>query len=222
MKYDLLYQPSYAVARVKLDLGESVRAESGAMVSMSPSIEMESKMQGGIGKMFGRLLGGESIFQTTFMAKHGPGEVLLAPSGPGDIIAVEPGMGLMVTSGCYLAGDVTLELETQANLRNFFGGEGLFIMRVSGQGTVLLSSFGAIHAVQLAPGQPYIVDTGHLVAFSQGMGYEIRKASRSFIGSFTSGEGLVVQLTGPGIVYIQTRMPQAFASQLSPYLPSRG
>lgn len=222
MQTEILYSPAYSVARVILAPGEGIRAESGAMMSMSPTIEMESKMQGGLGKAFGRLLGGESVFQTNFIAKHGPGEIMLAPSGPGDILLTQPNTGLMVTSGCYLAGDLNLQIETQANLRGFFAGEGLFMMRVFGPGDLLLSSFGAIHALQLQPGQPYVVDTGHLVAFTQGMGFEVRRAARSLLGSFTSGEGVVVVLTGPGLVYTQTRTVANFAGLIRPFIPSGG
>lgn len=222
MNHQILYSPSFAVARVMLDPGQSVRAESGAMVSMSPTVEVRSNIHGGIGKALGRIFGGESIFQTTFIAETHPGEVILAPSGPGDIIVTEPAAGLMVTSGCFLACDPQIELTTHASARNFFSGEGLFLMQATGPGHMLLSSFGAIHSIELAPGQPYVVDTGHLVAFSSGMGYEIRTAAKGWLGSFTSGEGVVVRLTGPGFVHIQTRTPSAFASLLGPHLPNRG
>lgn len=223
MRHEILYQPSYAIARLLLEHGESVRAESGAMVSMSPTITLESKIHGGIGKMFGRLLGGESAFQTTFTASHGPGELMLAPSAPGDIFAMPlAGNAMMVTSGCYLAGDVGLQMETQASFKGLFGGEGLFMMRIFGQGLLLLSSFGAIHALQLAPGQPYVVDTGHLVAFSDGMGFQVRRAARSLLGSLTSGEGYVCEMTGPGLVYIQTRTPMGFGSWVGNFIPRSG
>ncbi len=222
MRHSILYQPSYAVAKVLLDQGEVIRAESGAMVGMSPTIQIESKMTGGIGKAIGRLFGGESLFQTTFTATQGPGEVLLAPSGPGDIFAVEPGPGLMVTSGCYLAGDQSLNFETVASFKGFFSGEGLFMMRATGPGQMLLSSFGAIHAIELQPGQPYIVDSGHIVAFSAGMGYELRRAASGILNTLKSGEGVVVHLTGPGILYLQTRTPGGFAQLLGPYLPRSG
>jgi uncharacterized protein (TIGR00266 family) len=223
MKYELLYQPSFAVARIMLDPGDGIRAESGAMVSMSPTITMESKMHGGIGKAIGRLFGGESAFQTTFTATQGAGEVLLAPPAVGDIVSMNlNGEGMMVTSGSYLAGDLSLNVETKATLKGFFAGEGLFIMRVSGSGALLLSAFGAIHALQLQAGQPYIVDTGHIVAFSETMGYEVRRAARSLFGSFTSGEGFVAHFTGPGLLYTQTRSPQSFAPWLGQFLPRSG
>ncbi|MBV6457978.1 MAG: hypothetical protein HONBIEJF_01099 [Fimbriimonadaceae bacterium] len=222
MQVELLYQPSFTVARLLLEPGEAVRAESGAMLSMSPTITLESKASGGLGKMFGRLLGGESLFQTTFTATSGAGEVLLAPPGPGDVVALQlQNQSLMVTSGCYLAGDMNLDMQTQANLRAFFGAEGLFIMRISGSGWLLLSAFGAIHTVEVPPGVPYIVDTGHLVAFTEGMRYELRKATRGLLGTITSGEGIVAELTGPGRIYIQTRAPQAFAGWIWPMFPKQ-
>lgn len=223
MRYEVLYQPSYAVARVLLEMGEAIRAEGGAMLSMSPTLHLESKMQGGIGKMFGRLLGGETLFQSTFTATAGAGELLLAPATPGDIVAMHlNGQPLIVTSGCYLAGDVNLGMETIASLKGFFSGESLFMLRMTGAGLLLLSSFGAIHPIQLGPGQQYIVDTGHLVAFSDGMGYQLRRATKSLLGTLTSGEGVVVELTGPGIVYMQTRTPQGFGAWVNSFLPVRG
>jgi uncharacterized protein (TIGR00266 family) len=223
MKYEILYQPSFAVARVMLDPGDSVRAESGAMMAMSATVSLQSKAHGGIGKALGRLLGGESAFQTTYSATNGAGEVLFAPAMPGDIMPIQlQNQAMVVTSGSFLACDLGIEIQTQANLRGFFAGESVFMLRAAGSGTLLVNSFGAIHAVQLAPGQPYIVDTGHLVAFSEGMGFELRKATQGLLQSFTSGEGIVVQLTGPGIVYTQTRTPQGFGAWLSGLIPGRG
>lgn len=219
MRVELLYQPAFTAARILLEMGEGVRAESGAMASMSSSIVLESKGTGGLGKMFGRMLGGESMFQTTFTAQTGPGEVILAPSMPGDIAALQVVQPLMVTSGCFLACDLSLTTETVASMKGFFGGEGLFMLRMVGQGQLLLSSFGAIHPIQLGPGQQYIVDTGHLVAFTEGMGYSLRRASRSLLGSFTSGEGIVAEMTGPGVVYMQTRTPQGFAAWMGGLMP---
>ncbi len=220
MRHELLYQPSFAVARILLDPGDGIRAESGAMVSMSPTVTMESKMAGGIGKAIGRLFGGESAFQTTFTATHGAGEVILAPPSIGDIIALNLNSeGLMVTSGCYLAGDLSLNIETKASVKGFFAGEGLFIMRVSGSGVLLVSAFGAIHPLRLEAGQPYIVDTGHIVAFSETMNYEVRRAAKSLFGSLTSGEGFVAHFTGPGLLYTQTRSPQGFGPWIGQFVP---
>lgn len=223
MKHELLYRPTFSVARVLLDPGETIRAESGAMVSMSPNISIESKAQGGLGKALGRLLTGESFFQTTFTATQGSGEVILAPSSLGDIFTIDigPQGGYMVTSGCYLASDHSLNIETKMSGRGFFAGEGLFLMRISGHGTLLVSCFGAVHAVQLQAGQPYVVDTGHIVAFQDTMQYNVRTVARGLMQSWKSGEGFVAEFVGPGVVYIQTRAPQSFGPWLSQYIPSR-
>lgn len=223
MTYELLDRPSFSVAKVTLQHGEAIRAEAGAMLAMSPTVELESKGAGGLGKMLGRMLGGESMFQTTFTATRGAGEVLLAPPAPGDIIAIPmQGSSLMVTSGCYLAGDTSLTMETQANLRGFFGGEGLFMLRVRGTGVLLLSAFGAVQRIDLQAGEAYTVDTGHLVAFSEGTGYTLRKAARGLMGTITSGEGIVADLSGPGSVWIQTRTPAGFAAWMAGLMPNRG
>jgi uncharacterized protein (TIGR00266 family) len=222
MHFELLYQPSFAVARLLLEPGDGIRAESGAMVGMSPTITMESRAAGGVGKALGRLLGGESFFQTTFTATHGPGELLLAAASIGDILPLHLNAeGYMVTSGCYLAGETGLQIETKASARSFLAGEGLFIMRVSGSGHLFLSSFGAIHGVNLMAGQPYVVDTGHIVAFTDTMHYEVRSASRSLFGSWKSGEGFVAQFTGPGTVYLQTRSPQGFGPWIGRFVPGK-
>ena len=220
MKHELLYKPVFAAARVMLDPGDAIRAESGAMVSMSPTITIESKATGGLGKALGRLLGGESFFQTTFTATHGPGEVILAPSALGDIIQLDvTGNGWMVTSGCYLASDIGIQTETKMSGKAFFGGEGMFLLRASGAGQMLVASFGAIHAVQLMPGQQYVVDTGHIVAFNETMNYQVRTAAKGLMSSLTSGEGFVAEFMGPGILYLQTRAPQAFGPWISQFVP---
>lgn len=193
------------------------------MVSMSPTVVLESKMQGGIGKALGRMFGGESLFQTTFTATHGPGEVLLAPAAIGDIMPIElQNQAIMVTSGCFLAADTSLQMETKLSGRAFFSGEGMFLMRFFGTGSLILSSFGAIHQVEIPAGMTYTVDTGHIVAFSEGMGYNVRTATKSLFGSFTSGEGFVADITGPGRLLIQTRAPHAFGPWLSSFIPRSG
>ncbi|HRJ27916.1 MAG TPA: TIGR00266 family protein [Fimbriimonadaceae bacterium] len=223
MRYELMYQPVFSVARIMLENGESIRAEPGAMMTMSANVELQSKAGGGLGKMLGRMMGGESLFQSTYTATGGPGEVLLVPAGPGDILPMPlQNQSIMVTSGCYLAGDTALDFQTQANMRGFFGGEGLFVIRIAGTGLLLLSAFGAIHPIQLQPGQPYIIDSGHVVAYNEGMQMEVRRASRGLLGSLTSGEGFVFCFTGPGTVYTQTRTPMGFGQFISPFVARGG
>lgn len=222
MRTEVMYRPSFALVRVDLEVGESLRAESGAMVAMSPSVDLQSRMEGGILAGLGRsVLGGESMFQSTFTAVGAPGEVLLAPSLPGDIFAVSmQDQVFMVQAGSWLAGSTSLELDTRfAGLRGFMSGEGAFMVRVSGTGLLLLSSYGAIHKIILDPGESYVVDTGHIVAFEGSIRYEVQQAARGLLGSMTSGEGLVCRYTGPGEIYIQSRNLRSLALALGPLLP---
>src|SRR4030095_16208532 len=165
--YEVLHQPSFSLAVLQLAAEQSIQAESGAMVSMSANIELQSQMKGGFLGVIKRAAGGESAFVSTFTARSGPGEVTLAPGAPGDIAAIElSGQPFFVQSSSYLAGDASLTVDTKwGGAKSFFAGEGLFVLMVQGQGLLLVSSFGAIHWKRLQPGERYVVDTGHLVAW---------------------------------------------------------
>lgn len=195
------------------------------MVSMSANVELYSEMKGGVFGALKRAVGGESAFVSTFTAKGGPGEVTFAPGAPGDIAGIEmQGQTFMVQSSSYLAGDMSLQVDTKfGGAKSFFGGEGLFVLQISGTGLLLVSSFGAIHRRTLRPGEVYVVDTGHLVAWEGHMQYNLRKAAKSgFFRSLLSGEGLVAEFQGPGELLIQTRNLAAFAGLLKPFFPSQG
>jgi len=222
-RYEVLHQPSFSLAVVQLQAEQSIQAESGAMVSMSGNIELQSQMKGGLLGALKRAAGGESAFVSTFTARGGPGEVTLAPGAPGDIAAIElSAQRFFVQSSSYLAGDASLTVDTKwGGAKTFFGGEGLFVLLVEGQGLLLVSSFGAIHRKRLQPGERYVVDTGHLVAWEGTTQYTLRKAAAGFFGSMTSGEGIVAEFTGPGELLIQTRNLAALAGLLKPFFPSQ-
>ena len=147
-------------------------------------------MKGGLFGAIKRAAGGESAFISTFTARGGPGEVTLAPGSPGDIAAIElTGQPFFVQSSSYLAGDSSLTVDTKwGGAKSFFAGEGLFVLMVQGLGLLLVSSFGAIHRKMLRPGERYVVDTGHLVAWEGTTQYTLRKAASGFFRSMVSGE----------------------------------
>jgi len=126
-----------------------------------------------------------------------------------------------VQSGSFLAGapEITLDLKW-GGAKTFFGSEGLFLLKASGSGPVLLSSYGAIHKVTLDGRKPYICDTGHVVAFGQGLEFDVRKVG-GWKSTLLSGEGLVCEFRGAGDLYLQSRSTQAFLSWLIPRLPTR-
>ncbi|MFH0900136.1 MAG: TIGR00266 family protein [Pseudomonadota bacterium] len=208
--------PSFSILVIYLEQGESIRAEPGAMVSMSPSIELKTKLAGG--GLWGAVkakLGGESAFGSIYTATSGPGELVLAPATPGDIMQLDLGGNtIYAQGGAYLAGNPDLEISASGSLKAMFSGEGLFLAKISGNGPVFLTSYGGIYQRHLEPGQKYVVDTGHIVAFEQTVTYELKKAAKGWISSAVSGEGLVCQYCGPGNIWIQTRNLPAFASMI--------
>ena len=215
---------SFAMAVVTLQPEQSIQAESGAMVAMSANVELQSQMKGGLMGALKRAVVGESVFVSTFTARGGPGEVCLAPGSPGDITVLTlNNQAFYVQGGSFLAAAPTVAIDTKlGGAKSFFSGEGLFLIGASGSGTLVLSSFGAIHKKVLQPGEQYIVDTGHIVAFESTIQYQLQKAASGFIKSFTSGEGIVARYLGPGEIYIQTRNLEAFAGVLRPFFPSTG
>lgn len=223
IRTEVLHQPSYALARVSFDRGDKIRAESGAMVSMSGSVQIETKATGGLMKSLGRaVLGGESFFQNTFVATEDGSEVTLAPNLSGDIMVMELNRSeMIVQAGSYLASDMDVTVDSKwGGSRGFFGGEGLFMLKCSGTGTLILSSYGAIHKVSVPAGKEYVVDTGHIVAFDSHMSYNVTKAG-NWKSTIFGGEGFVCRFQGGGDLYLQTRSPEAFLGWLVPQLPTR-
>ncbi len=225
MQYELLYPGPFTMLKVSLGEGETIKAEAGAMVAMSPSIDVEGKMEGGIFKSLGRMLAGESFFFQTLAAKRGPGEVLLAHEIPGEIHPLEMNgdVSYLLQKDGFFAGSPELEINTKMqNLtKGLFSGEGFFVIKVSGKGTLFVSSYGSIHPLDLADGQEMIIDNAHLVAWPETMDYKIEKASAGWISSLTSGKGLVCLFKGPGRVLIQTRNPGGFGTWIRQFIPSR-
>jgi uncharacterized protein (TIGR00266 family) len=222
--WEIQHAGAFALAVVNLQPEQSISAEAGAMVSMSANVELQSQMKGGVFGALKRAVVGESAFVSTFTARQAAGEVTFAPAAPGDVVGIEMNNQIFtVQASSYLAGDVSLQVETKfGGAKSWFGGEGLFVIQVSGTGLLLISSFGAIHRKVLRPGERYVVDTGHLVAWESSMQYQLRKAARSFFRSFLSGEGLVAEFQGPGELLIQTRNIEAFAGLLKPFFPTQG
>ena len=225
MKYEILHGDAFPVVQCDLQYGESLKAESDAMIAMSASLELTGNMDRNIlGGLARRFLAGESFFFQTIQASRGPGRVLLGHAAPGGIIDVEldGSYGLRVQKNGFLASTPGVEVDTamQNLTQGFFSREGLFVLNLRGRGLVFLSSFGAIHSINLEAGEEVIIDNGHLVAWPDYMQYRIEKASNGWISSIMSGECLVCRFRGPGTVLIQTRKPEAFAQWLRGMLPS--
>jgi len=222
VKYDIQYGPAYALGTVHLEAGEKIQAEAGAMVSMTDGIKMDTGVKGGLMSGLKRsVLGGESFFINTFTAEQ-TGHVTIAPALPGDIVALELSGGtLLVQSGSYLASTADVNVDTKwGGGKMFFSREGLFLLKCTGAGTIFLSSYGAIHQIELGAGEKHAVDTGHMVAFDESVQYDVGRAG-GWKTTLLGGEGLVCKLTGPGRFYMQTRSPDSFLAWLTPKLPGK-
>ena len=220
MDVDIRFSPSFAMAVLTIPAGGEIKAEAGAMTSMSGGVEIETKAQGGVMAGLKRsVLGGESFFINTFTATTG-GEVAVAPKLPGDLIHLPLAGGAMfVQSGSWIASEPSVEVDTKwGGAKTFFSGEGLFVLRCSGAGDMLVSSYGAIVERQLQPGEVYTVDTGHIVAFDEGVTYAVRKVG-NWKSTILGGEGLVTDFTGPGRIMLQTRSSQELIDWLTVSLP---
>lgn len=224
MRCSYFCRPGNTAVKVDLQDGESVTAEAGAMLALGGAVTVSTSTrargQGGILAGVKRMLARESFFLNTFTAA-GAGEVWLAPTLSGDVLEVDlVPMPLIVQGGSFLACGPGVELDLHWHgLKSLFSGEHMFWLRLSGSGLALLSSFGAVFSREV-DGE-LLVDTGHIVAFSEGLDFRISKAGDSWVHSFLSGEGLVCRFSGRGTVWCQSHNGRGFGQALGPMLKAR-
>ena len=229
MQFQVHHRPSYALAEVLLDAGETVVAEGGAMVSMDTHVTLQTSASGdkggglmkGLMKGLKRALAGESFFQNRFTANGSPGHVTFAPTHQGDIMVHELAQGTMfLQSTSFVCSATTIELDTKwGGAKTFFGGEGLIMLKASGTGPIAFNSFGAIKEIDVDGA--FIVDTGHIVAFEDGLTFKVTKFGGGWKSFIFGGEGLVCSFSGKGRLWIQTRNASAFGALLGSKLPPR-
>ena len=211
-------KPDYGYLTVKIPAGEKIKVEAAAMASMDTNLEMKTKFKGG----FSRFLGGESLFINEFTANHGSADIQIAPACPGDVEHIYlSNETIYLQNTAFLASADTIKVETkwQGLTRGFFSGESLFLIKCSGEGDLWFNSYGGIIPIDVEEG--YVVDTGHIVAFTEGLNYEISKVG-GYKSLFFSGEGLVCRFSGQGKVWIQTRKITPFVSWVNPFRPAKG
>lgn len=211
MKYD----PSYSMLVVNLEPGEQITGEAGAMTYMTPTVEVRTRKREKsiLGTLANTLIGGQSFFVNDYAAVGGAGEVALAAAPVGDIaqLGVQPGRGYIIQKSSYLASSqsVDLDIRWEGFSKGLFG-QGLFMIKTTGQGDLFINTFGAIDRHELAPGQELVVDNFHLVAFADTCNYNVERIG-GWKETIFSGEGFVTHIRGPGDVYIQTKNLKEFA-----------
>ena len=215
-EFDYLIEgrPDFAFLTVQVPANQTVKVEASAMATMDTNMEMKTKMRGGLS----RLLTGESIFVNEFTAANAPGSIGIAPGAPGDLehVYLDGDTIYLQSSGFVASGmGVTLDSKWQG-LKGFFSGESLFLIKCSGKGDLWFNTYGAMFCVNVTGS--YVVDTGHIVAFTDGLQYEVGRIG-GYKSLFFSGEGFVCRFRGQGKVWIQTRKLGAFASWVWPFRP---
>lgn len=217
-----------SVAKLTLAAGESVTCEVGAMIAMSNGFTVETTTQnrggggGGIIKGLKRMFAGENFFLNHFTATQPNQTLFIGPALLGDIMHHRLTGGTLIVQGSsWLASATGIQIDAtwQGLGKALFSGEGMFWVKCSGSGDLLLNSFGAIHEVYVQG--EHVVDTGHIVAFEDTLQFKIGKAGKSLIGSFLGGEGLVCKFSGQGKLYCQSHNPPSFGKLLGPKLKPR-
>lgn len=224
MRYNIQGEPMPVVI-CQLEAGESMVTERGSMAWMSANMRMETHA-GGLGKAFGRLISGDSLFQNTYTAEGGSGMIAFASSFPGAIRAVEitPDKPVIAQKSAFLAATqgIDLSIHLQKKLgAGLVGGEGFIMQKLSGRGLAFLEIDGSAVEYTLAPGQQIIVDTGNLAMVDASCRIDVQTV-RGAKNVLFGGEGLFnTVVTGPGRVVLQTMSLSAFADSLIPYLPTK-
>ena len=224
MKYSIEGEP-LPVVICEMEANEMMITEKGAMSWMSPNMKMET-VGGGMGKMFGRMFSGESMFVNHYTAMGGPGMIAFASSFPGSIRAfdIKPGQDIICQKTAFLASTSKVELSVFFQKKasaGFFGGEGFIMQTLSGDGVAFVEFDGYIKEYQLSAGQSIVVDTGYLAAMDASCSIEIQKVP-GVKNMLFGGEGVFnTVITGPGRVLLQSMPIGQMAGTLIPYLPSK-
>ncbi|NHN64444.1 TIGR00266 family protein [Haloarcula sp. JP-Z28] len=224
MDIELTHKPSYTHVRVDLDSGESILAEPGAMVSHSPTIEIETTTsRDGLLSSAKSMLGGESLLANEFTARGGPGTVTLAPPTPGDVHHHElTGETLYAVDGAFLASDPGIDIDSEfGGIKSLLAGASITPLALKGTGNVLIEAFGGLETVELDAGESYTIDNDHVVAWEESVNFDAHRVG-GLKSTLLSGEGLVMDFTGPGTVWYQTRGLASFTSAIADALPGTG
>jgi len=219
MQYEVLCQPSFSVLEVSLEPGEKIVAEAGAMAWMEGPVKTETSTRGGVlAGMKRAVLSGESFFQNTYSAEGGPAKLGLAPGSAGDVVPYELQAGeLFLERGAYLASTEGVRCDSKwEGLKGLFN-EGLFILRVTGQGLLFFNGYGDVQEIQV-DGQ-YTVDNGYAVAWEPTLQYRLTRARK--IRSFLFADQLLLSFSGTGKVWVQSRSPVSLANWVYPFRPEK-
>ncbi len=211
------------VLELVLGREETVVSQAGAMKWKDSSVEMETRMPGGIGGFLKRAISQESVFLNYFRSRSDGGRLAFGHSYPGTIIPIAVHQDSVICQKrSFLCSEssVNFDIVFQKRLGTaFFGGEGLIMQELSGSGTAFVEADGEVITLELSRGETIQVETGAVAMFDSSVKMDIEMV-RGVSNVLFGGEGLfLTTLTGPGRVWIQTLSIQALARELHPYFP---
>ena len=215
------------VLEIGLDPGDVVVAAPGELSWMTPNVQMHTTTAAagsrGLWGAITRAVSGGGLFMTEFSAQGGQGAVAFAAKVPGQIVPLEvqSGRGYLVHRHGFLCATQGVEL-TAALQRSLgagvFGGEGFVLQKLTGNCTAWVELGGEIVSHELAPGESLLVHPGHVGMFEESVAFDITTI-KGIANALFGGDGLfLVQLTGPGRIWLQTLTMPNLAHALSPYL----
>ncbi len=216
MEHRIEGNPDYGQLTVSLEPGDRFIAEAGSMAWMSDGMAVKARLLGGFLKaMLRKAFGGESLFVGEYEHPAG-GTVTFSPAQPGMVLErTLTGDSFILTAGSFMACTPGINLKTQfGGFRALFSGEGAFFIVCSGDGTVFYNSFGAVMEKQIDGS--FTVDTGNVVAWEPSLSYSIRGMG-SLRSTLFSGEGLALNFSGTGKIYLQTRTMAGLSHWLTPF-----
>ncbi|EFA83613.1 hypothetical protein PPL_02679 [Heterostelium album PN500] len=216
------------VIQLHLNPGTSITAETGALLEMSATMEMDTTARGGFMSSMKRMITGQGIFLTKFKNSSDTETARITFSSPyiSKILAIqmsEIGGELICKKNAFLCGDNDIEIGPRLTNRfsiGFFGGQGFILQKLTGHGLAFIHGSGSIMYRMLKPMETIKVSTGCIVAFEPTIQYDIEwvKGAKNI---FFGGEGLfLATLSGPGLVILQSLPFEKLVSAIASHLPS--
>lgn len=215
------------VLELQLGPGEAVITPHGELSWMTPNIAMTQTTgtggQGGFMNTLKRAAGGGGIFMTQYLAQNGPGMVAFATKVPGHIVPIDiqQGRTMLVHRHGWLASTpgVNVSVALQQSIRSgLFGGDGFRLQRLEGQGRAWIELSGELTRYTLGPGQTMLVHPGHVGMFDQTVQFTMTTVP-GIRNKIFGGDGfLLVALTGPGEIWLQSMPLPNLAHALMPYI----
>jgi uncharacterized protein (TIGR00266 family) len=217
--------------QINLLENQQIMTSPGALLYMKGGIKKGEIEFDSIRSGIWRILGGESLFYTSYTGNKGGGTIAVGTDLPGDIIdiSISPNEEWYISRGSYLCSTLNIVIEGTVKTQGLFGligsSEGGILPTIKtndgNSGKFWLGAYGSFEKIVLNSGQDIVVDNGYFLAAEKKMNYTIVNMGKTLISAFLGGEGFGMKFVGPGTLYIQSKNISNFAVTLSSYIPNK-